>query len=109
MPIFAAVLDETERDAVLAAHPVVITAAPGIAVPLDLFSYYRSAAALITANSGRGDSAWAAGLLPGFESGELRAPAIAERFPLKQAGAAYAAVAAGARGRVLLIPGAGGG
>jgi hypothetical protein len=48
---------------------VVITAAPGITVPLDL----------------------------------------AERFPLEQAGAAYATVAAGARGRVLLIPGAGGG
>jgi NADPH:quinone reductase-like Zn-dependent oxidoreductase len=140
--LFAAVLDDEEREDVLAAHPsatdgagvdiifdtvgnplfaeaigclaiggrmVIITAAPGATVPLDLFAFYRSAAALITANSGRGDSAWAAAvlrdLLPGFESGELRPPRIAKRFSLAEAASAYAATMNGTRGRVVLVPG----
>jgi NADPH:quinone reductase-like Zn-dependent oxidoreductase len=157
--LFAAVLDEEEREDVLAVHPaatvvvtakerlseriaevtdddgvdiifdtvgnplfaeaigclaiagrmVIITAAPGATVALDLFAFYRSAAALITANSGRGDSAWAAAvlrdLLPGFESGGLRPPRIGKRFSLAEAPAAYAATMNGTRGRVLLLPG----
>jgi NADPH:quinone reductase-like Zn-dependent oxidoreductase len=41
---------------------------------------------------------------PGFDEGILRAPAIAERYPLEQAGQAYARVQSGeAAGRVLLL------
>lgn len=43
-------------------------------------------------------------LIPGFEEGILRAPAIAERYPLENAGAAYARVEGGeTSGRVLLV------
>ena len=42
-------------------------------------------------------------LRPGFESGAYPAPVIADRYGLAQAEAAYAAVARGTRGRVVLI------
>jgi NADPH:quinone reductase len=43
---------------------------------------------------------------PGFDEGALRAPAIAERYPLEQAGMAYARVESGeVAGRVLLVMG----
>jgi NADPH:quinone reductase-like Zn-dependent oxidoreductase len=45
-------------------------------------------------------------LVPGFDTGALRAPAIAERYPLDQAGMAYARVASSeVPGRVLLVMG----
>ncbi len=154
--LVAAVADEIERDAVLAAHPeavvavagtddlpkvvgaatdgrgaeivfdtvgnavfadcvasladggrmVVITAIPGAEAPLDLFGFYRRSATLTTANSTRRDSAWAGetlrGLLPGFESGELPPPVVAEEFALEDCVDAYRAVQEGRRGRVLL-------
>jgi NADPH:quinone reductase len=41
---------------------------------------------------------------PGFDEGALRAPAIAERYPLEKAGKAYARVESGeVAGRVLLL------
>lgn len=153
--LFAAVLDEEERDLVLAAHPeaevftagedlgekiraatdgagveivydtvgtpiftaaigclghrgrmVVITAAPGVEVPFDLFGFYRGAATLMTANSGQAGCVWAAGLLrellPGFESGALKPPRIGHRFSLEECVGAYETTQNGARGRVLL-------
>jgi NADPH:quinone reductase len=43
---------------------------------------------------------------PGFDEGALRAPAIVERYPLEQAGRAYARVESGeVAGRVLLVMG----
>jgi NADPH:quinone reductase-like Zn-dependent oxidoreductase len=43
---------------------------------------------------------------PGFDKGALRGPAIAERYPLEQAGTAYARVESGeVAGRVLLLMG----
>ena len=45
-------------------------------------------------------------LVPGFDEGALRAPAIAERYPLEQAGTAYARVESSkGPGRVLLVMG----
>jgi NADPH:quinone reductase-like Zn-dependent oxidoreductase len=45
-------------------------------------------------------------LVPGFDEGALRAPAIAERYPLEQAGTAYARVESSkVPGRVLLVMG----
>jgi NADPH2:quinone reductase len=41
-------------------------------------------------------------LAEGFESGKLQGPAIAHEFPLERAREAYAAVAAGTRGRVVI-------
>jgi len=154
--LLAAVLDEREREAVLAAHPeatvvvsgeqplpeavaratddkgadivydtignavfadcvaslaeggrmVVITAVPGAEAPLDLFGFYRRSAVLLTANTTRLDSAWAGGLLrellPGFESGALPPPEIAEEMALEDCADAYQAVQEGRPGRVVL-------
>ena len=45
-------------------------------------------------------------LRPGFDEGALRAPPVAERYSLQQAGTAYARVESGeAAGRVLLVMG----
>ncbi len=46
----------------------------------------------------------AAGLRPLFEDGSLRPPAIAARYPLAGAPAAYQRVASGALGKVVLLP-----
>src|SRR5215216_6712773 len=53
-----------------------------------------------------GSAAILRSLGPGFDEGALRAPAIAERYPLEQAGTAYARVESGeVPGRVLLVMG----
>ena len=41
-------------------------------------------------------------LVEGFESGKLQGPAIAQEFPLERTREAYEAVAAGARGRIVI-------
>jgi NADPH2:quinone reductase len=85
---------------------VVITAAPAVEVPFDLFSFYRTGGSLLTANSTRADSTWTASLLrellPGFESGDLPAPDIALRVPLERCAEAFLAVQRGSRGRVVI-------
>src|SRR5262249_55626067 len=85
---------------------VVITALPGAEAPFDLFGFYRRSASLLTANTTRFDSSWAGGLLrellPGFESGALPAPTIAEELPLESCADAYRAVQEGRPGRVVL-------
>lgn len=85
---------------------IVITAAPGVEVPFDLFGFYRGAATLLTANSGQAGCVWAASLLrellPGFESGDLPGPRIGARFPLAECAEAYGAAQNGTSGRVVL-------
>jgi NADPH2:quinone reductase len=88
---------------------VAIAGSVGEAVSLELIPFYRKEARLLGVDSlKRGVVACAevmARLAPGFEGGALPAPAIAEAYPLDAARDAYAAVAAGTRGRVILTMG----
>jgi NADPH:quinone reductase len=88
---------------------VVITTTPGKQqVSFNLFDFYRKGLRLFGLMTSFLDAKGSAAVLrdlgPGFDEGALRAPAIAERFPLEQAGMAYARVESGeAAGRVLLV------
>jgi NADPH2:quinone reductase len=90
---------------------VVITTTPGERrVSFDLLDYYRKGLRLFGLMTSFLDAEGSAAILrdlgPGFDEGALRAPAIAERYPLEQAGTAYARVESGeAAGRVLLVMG----
>ncbi len=77
-------------------------------VSFNLFDFYRKGirlAGLMTSFlNAEGSAAVLRELGPGFDEGALRAPAIAERYPLEQAGKAYAQVGSGeVAGRVLLL------
>lgn len=86
---------------------VIMTAPFSAPVTVDIGRLYRMRQSLIGLSTIKGDVARAAELLrtllPGFESGALVAPPIAECFPLERAAEAYALVARGAPGRVVLI------
>jgi NADPH:quinone reductase-like Zn-dependent oxidoreductase len=88
---------------------VVITTTPDARhVSFDLLDFYRKGlrlSGLMTSFlDARGCVAVLRDLGPGFDEGALRAPAIAERYALGQAGKAYARVESGeAAGRVLLL------
>jgi NADPH:quinone reductase-like Zn-dependent oxidoreductase len=86
---------------------ILMTAPLTAPVMIDLGTLYRKRQRLIGLSTIKGDVVRAAALLrqllPGFESGALEPPAIAQRFPLSQAADAYALVAAGRPGRVLLV------
>ena len=90
---------------------VVITTPPGMRqVSFNLFDFYRKGLRLLGLMTSFLDAEESAavlrGLGPGFDEGALRAPAIAERYPLEQAGTAYARVESGeVAGRVLLVMG----
>ena len=90
---------------------VVITTTPDKQhVSFNLFDFYRKGLrlfGLMTSFLGtEGSAAVLKILVPGFDDGSLRAPAIAERYPLEQAGTAYARVESGeVAGRVLLVMG----
>jgi NADPH:quinone reductase len=90
---------------------VVITTTPAKQhVSFDLLDFYRKGLrlfGLMTSFLNAAESAAVLrGLGPGFDEGALRAPAIAERYPLEQAGTAYARVESGeVAGRVLLVMG----
>jgi NADPH:quinone reductase-like Zn-dependent oxidoreductase len=75
-------------------------------VDFDLIDFYHNETQLLGADSaklGVADSApLLAALAPGFEQGLYVPPMIAQSFALADAQAAYAAVAAGTRGRVVL-------
>lgn len=92
-------------------HMIVITTTPDRRrVSLDLLDFYRKGlrlSGLMTSFlDAEGSAAVLGDLGPGFDEGALRAPAIAERYPLVQAGRAYARVEGGeAAGRVLLLMG----
>jgi NADPH:quinone reductase len=79
-------------------------------VSFNLFDFYRKGLRLFGLMTSFLDSEGSAAVLrdlgPGFDEGALRAPAIDERYPLEQAGTAYARVESGeAAGRVLLVMG----
>ena len=88
---------------------VVITTPPDTQdVSFDLLDFYRKGlrlSGLMTSFlDAEGSAAILKDLAPGFDEGALRAPAIAERYPLERAGEAYARVESGeAAGRVLLL------
>ncbi len=90
---------------------VVITTTPGMQhVSFNLFDFYRQGLRLFGLMTSFLDTEESAAVLrdlgPGFDVGALRAPAIAERYPLEQAGTAYARVESGeVAGRVLLLMG----
>ena len=90
---------------------VVITTTPGEQyVSFNLLDFYRKGLRLFGLMTSFLDAEGSAAVLrdlgPGFDEGALRAPAIAERYPLEQAGTAYARVESGdVAGRVLLLMG----
>jgi NADPH:quinone reductase-like Zn-dependent oxidoreductase len=90
---------------------VVITTTPDKQnVSFNLLDFYRKGLCLFGLMTSFLDAEGSAAVLrnlgPGFDEGALRAPAIAERYPLEQAGTAYARVESGeVAGRVLLLTG----
>lgn len=88
---------------------VVIAGTPGEAVPLELIPFYRRECRLIGVDSLKRTAAECATMMealrPGFEAGSHPAPAIAARYPLERGAEAYAEVARGTRGRVVLTMG----
>lgn len=88
---------------------VVITTTPGERhVSFDLLDFYRKGLRLFGLMTSFLDAEESAAVLrnlgPGFDEGALRGPAVAERYPLAEAGRAYARVESGeAAGRVLLV------
>jgi NADPH:quinone reductase-like Zn-dependent oxidoreductase len=79
-------------------------------VSFDLLDFYRKGLRLFGLMTSFLDAEGSAAVLrnlgPGFDEGVLRAPAIAERYPLEQAGMAYTRVASSeVAGRVLLVMG----
>ena len=90
---------------------VVITTTPDKQhVSFNLLDFYRKGLCLFGLMTSFLDAEGSAAVLrdlgPGFDDGALRAPAIAKRYPLEQAGSAYARVESGeVAGRVLLVMG----
>jgi NADPH:quinone reductase-like Zn-dependent oxidoreductase len=90
---------------------VVITTSPDKQhVSFNLLDFYRKGLRLFGLMTSLLDAEGSAAVLRnlgrGFDEGVLRAPAIAERYPLEQAGMAYARVASSeVAGRVLLLMG----
>jgi NADPH2:quinone reductase len=90
---------------------IVITTTPDMQhVSFNLFDFYRKGLRLFGLMTSFLDSEGSAAVLrdlgPGFDEGALRAPAIDKRYPLEQAGTAYARVESGeVAGRVLLVMG----
>jgi NADPH:quinone reductase len=88
---------------------VVITTTPGERrVSFDLLDFYRKGLRLFGLMTSfwdaEGSAAVLKDLLPGFDEGVLRAPTIAERYPLERVETAYARVGSGeVAGRVLLV------
>jgi len=86
---------------------VVYSVAGGSEFTLDIRSFYRNQFSLFGLDTQKLNAMRCAKILkelvPLFESGTLTAPAIAERYPLSSAAAAYGRVAAGKAGKVLLI------
>ena len=106
-PLFEAALNSLGEKG----RMVVITTTPDKEhVSFNLLDFYRKGLCLSGLMTSFLDAEGSAAVLrdlgAGFDEGALRAPAIAERYPLEQAGTAYARVESGeVAGRVLLIMG----
>jgi|HubBroStandDraft_6_1064221.scaffolds.fasta_scaffold162000_2 NADPH2:quinone reductase len=87
---------------------VVYSAAGGREVTLDLLSFYHRRLRLLSVDTVADEAVQCArilaALVPLFESGALAPLTVVERYPLSQAAVAYARVAAGAAGKVVLVP-----
>ena len=87
---------------------VVYSAAGGQESTLNILSFYKNQFALFGLDTQKFGVTKCAGILneiaPMFESGAIKAPVIAERYPLSEAAQAYARVASGKVGKVVLIP-----
>jgi NADPH:quinone reductase len=87
---------------------VVYSAAGGREVKLDLLTFYHRRLRLLSVDTVAADAVQCARILreltPLFESGALRPLPIIERYPLSDAARAYARVAAGASGKIVLVP-----
>ncbi len=86
---------------------VVYSAAGGREFTLDLLSFYRNQFSLAGLDTQKLDATQCAEILkeltPLFESGSIKPPVIAERYPLTEAAKAYGRVAAGKIGKVVLF------
>jgi NADPH2:quinone reductase len=85
---------------------VEISASDRREVTFNLADFYHNESRLIGVDTLKRDLVASAQMLealrPGFEDGSYKAPVIAQTFALEDAQAAYRAVAAGAKGRVVL-------
>jgi NADPH2:quinone reductase len=88
---------------------VVIAGTPGEQVPLELIPFYRRECRLIGVDSLKRSTAECAPMMealrPGFEDGTHPPPAIAAAYDLSRGPEAYAEVARGTRGRIVLTMG----
>ncbi len=87
---------------------IVLTTVGQRRASFDLLDFYRKELCLLGLMTSSFDAAGSAlilrNLIPGFEEGNLRAPAISEHYPLERAGLAYTLVEGGeTSGRVLLV------
>jgi NADPH2:quinone reductase len=102
--IFQPMLDALANGGAL----VVYSAAGGREITLDLLTFYHRRLRLLSVDTVAEDAVRCARILteltPLFESGALRPLPILERYPLSDAARAYARVAAGAPGKIVLIP-----
>jgi NADPH:quinone reductase-like Zn-dependent oxidoreductase len=87
---------------------VVYSVVGGQEFTLDLFGFYRNQFKLFGLDTAKLYASQCAAILsqlaPLFESGELKAPVLGERYPLADAPKAYERVAAHAGGKVVLLP-----
>jgi len=87
---------------------VVYSAAGGRQVTLDLLTFYHRGLRLLSVDTVAVTAVQCARILteltPLFESGALQPLPILERYPLSDAARAYARVAAGAPGKIVLVP-----
>ncbi|WP_439597523.1 quinone oxidoreductase family protein [Falsiroseomonas sp.] len=85
---------------------IVIAGTPGEQVKFELIPFYRRECRLLGVDSLKRSAAACAPMMealrPGFESGAYPAPILAETYDLARGAEAYAAVARGTRGRVVL-------
>jgi NADPH:quinone reductase-like Zn-dependent oxidoreductase len=104
-PVFAPLFDALAKDG----RMVVISAAGGREVTLDLFALYRKRVELLGLDTAIFDLDHVARTLehlnPLFEARTLKAPAVGAVYPLSRAREAYDSVSRGAEGKVVLVPG----
>lgn len=85
---------------------VAIAGTPGESAPIELIPFYRRELRLLGVDSLKRSATDCAPMMDalreGFESGACPAPVIAQSFPLAHGREAYAAVASGTRGRVVI-------
>src|SRR5262249_5741311 len=86
---------------------VVYSAAGGREFTLDILAFYRNQLVLGGTDKRKFNATQCAEILkeltPLFESSALKPPVIAEQYPLSEAAQAYARVAAGKGGKVVLV------